>query len=310
MWEEAAKIELGGLTVYAFGLYAAAGAALALLSMCLLTRKRRWPGGAGALLFLASGLLGLVCSRLFYCLLDRRLGAMMPVKYWPLLSGGGFSMMGLLLGACLGAMLIAPLCSRKKGEGLDIVCLGFLLLAAAERLGEGTVSDFGLSRPLVGDLLKGSFLAVTDDYDAYLATYLVEAAAMLALFIILLIDFLRRIPTGDTFLLFLLLFGAVQTLMESLRFDQHLRLSFVGLQQVMAMAMLGGTVVYLALRRGRGRPALRRAALISVPVCVMVCIGLEFAIDRTRVDRYFLYALYILALGALAALGIRLRKEA
>ena len=309
MWEEAAKIELGGIQVYTFGLYAAGGALLALIALCLLAKKRKWPAGAGALLFLVSGVLGFVFSRLFYCLLDRRLGGIVPFKYWFMVSGGGFSMMGLLLGACLGALLIAPFCDRKKGEGLDIVCIGFALFAVLERLGEGAVADFGLSRPLIGDLLKSSFLAVTDDYDAYLATYLLEAAAMLVLFIVLFTDHLRKQKPGDTFLLFLLLFGAVQTVMESLRFDQHLRVSFVGLQQVMAVCLLGGAVIYLALTRGGNKPGLKRAAMLSIPLCVLVCLGLEFAIDRTNVNRYLLYALFVLALAAPAALGIRLRKE-
>ena len=309
MWEEAAKCSLLGVEVYTFGLYAAGGALLALLALCLLTKRRRWPAGAGAMLFLVSGALGLVCSRVFYCLMDRRLGTVMPFKYWFMISGGGFSMMGLLLGAVLGAMLIASLCDRKKGEGLDIICIGFVLFAVVERLGEGAVTDFGLSRPLIGEWIKTTFLAVESDYDVYLATYRLEAAAMAALFVVLLIDHLRRIPTGDTFILFLLLFGAVQTVLESLRFDQHMRVSFVGFQHILAILLMGGTVIYLALKRGRRKPSLKRAALISVPACAAVCLALEFAIDRTTLNRYLLYAVYVAALGVTAALGIRLRKE-
>ena len=95
--------------------------------------------------------------------------------------------------------------------------------------------------------------------------------------------------------------------MESLRYDRHLSISFVGLQQVMAMA-LAYWGVWLAYRHARSR-RLGLAALVSLPLVVGLGVALEFAIDRTNINRYLLYALFIGLLSAPVYLGLRMRKE-
>ena len=110
-------------------------------------------------------------------------------------------------------------------------------------------------------------------------------------------------------MLFLLLFGASQVIMESLRFDQHMHVSFVGLQQVMSMLLLSAGVTALALRRMKTNQALAVAAIVSLPAVTALGVGLEFMIDRTTMNRYFLYALFIIAVAVPAGMGIALRKE-
>ena len=97
--------------------------------------------------------------------------------------------------------------------------------------------------------------------------------------------------------------------MESLRFDHHMSLSFVSLQQIMAFMLLGAGMVTLSLRQITRRRGLAVAGLIVLAVSLGVCIALEFAIDRTTVSRYWIYAVYVIALAAPVWLGIRLRKE-
>ena len=49
MWEEAVTTYFLGVKVYAFGLYAALGMALAMIALSMLLRRAKWPKGAAAL---------------------------------------------------------------------------------------------------------------------------------------------------------------------------------------------------------------------------------------------------------------------
>ena len=310
MWEDAATTYFLGVKVYAFGLFVALGMALALIALTMLLRRAKWPKGAAALTGALAISSGFIVSRLFFCFMDQGLGGPVPLKGVLLVTGGGYSMMGALLGACFGAVAAAKIMKQKPAALLDLLAPAFMLFVACERLGEGYIDDFGISRPLVSELLKGSFLAIEGDYDWALATYLIESFTALVLALILLKDVSKKERrAGNTFILFLLLFGATQVILESLRFDQHMHISFVGLQQIIAVLLLAAGVIVLALRRMKDKPGMAIAALALLPVVGAVGVGLEFAIDRTTVNRFLLYAAFILLMAVPTALGIRLRKE-
>lgn len=310
MWEEATKIALPGLEVYAFGLFCALGAVLALAVLALQIRREHMPKGAPAL----TGCLSMICafltSRLFYVLLDRSLGGMMPLRGWLMVTAGGYSMAGALLGGVLGAVLSGKILRVSALKMADLIAPALMLFVACERLGEGYVPDFGVSRPLLGDALKGSFLAVEGDYDWYLATYLLESFAALVIALLLLRDLGAGRRAGDTLFLAMLLYGASQTLLESLRYDRHLSFSFVGSQHIAAMVILGAAVFLLAARCLKKRRGLALAGIISVLAAAGLGVGLEFMIDRTEINRYLLYLVYAALVACPCWLGIRLRKEA
>ena len=310
MWEDAVTTDFLGVEVYTFGLYAAMGMALALIALGLLMKRARWPKGSAALTGVLAVGCGFIVSRLFFCFMDQGLGGPVPLRGVLLVTGGGYSMMGALLGACIGAIGAAKILKRPPAALLDLLSPALMLFAACERLGERCIDDFGISRPLVSDLLKGSFLAIEGDYDWVLATCLLEAFAALILALVLLRDVNKKDRRdGNTLILFLLLFGASQVILESLRFDQHMHLSFVGLQQIIALLMLCAGVAVVAFRRMRDKRGMAIWALALLPIAAAVGVGLEFAIDRTTVNRFLLYAVFILVMAAPAALGVRLRKE-
>ena len=309
MWEDAATTYFLGVQVYAFGLYVALGAALALIVLAMLIRREKGKKGTTALTGVLAILCGFAVSRLFFCFMDQGLGGPVPLRGVILLTGGGYSMMGALFGACFGALLAAKITGQNSARMLDLLSPALLLFIACERLGEGYVDDFGISRPLVGELLKGSFLSLEGDYDWTLATYLIESFTALVLALILLRDVNRKRRAGNSFILFLILFGATQVILESLRFDQHMHLSFVSLQQVMAILLLAAGVTVVALRHWKDKKRLATTAVAVLPLAAALGVGLEFAIDRTTMNRYLLYAVFILAMAAPAYLGIKLRKE-
>ncbi len=312
MWEDAATLYFLGVQVYAFGLYAALGMGLAIIVLALLSRRAKWKAGTAPLLGFLSLALGLAFARIFFCLMDRVLGDSMPLWAVVQLNNGGYSLMGALAGVCLAAVLTGWMTGQKPAALLDYLAPAFLLFVACERLGEGYIEGFGLSRGLTGTLLNGTFLTVQDDYECwYLATYLVESFVALVLAVVLLWDLGRARRAGDTFIKFLLLFGASQIILESLRYDQHMTvISFVRLEQVMSMVLLGAGVIVLAARSWRKRRLLALLALISVLLATGIGVGIEFMIDRTDVSRYLLYAAFILVVSVPACLGLRLRREA
>ncbi len=309
MWEEAAKTYFLGVEVYAFGLYAALGASVGMIVLALLLRKEKWKKGTAALTGCCVVGLGFVISRLFFGLMDAVLARPFPLWAMAMVTGGGYSMMGALLGACMGAILSARLTGQSAPRLLDLLAPCLMLFVASERLGEGYIDGFGASRTLIGHLFPGTFLAVEGVHESYLATYKLESAAALILAVVLMRDLRGKRRAGDTFLLFFLLFGASQTILESLRYDQHMRLSFVGLQHVMSILVLGAGVIVLAIRRWKERRGLALAAVLSVFLAAGIGVALEFAIDRTQMNRYLIYLMYVIVMGAPAYLGIRLRKE-
>lgn len=310
MWEEAEKFSFLGAQVYSFGVYCALGAVLGLLVLFLQLHREKFKKGTMPLCGLCMILGAFLGSRLLFCLLDQSLGGMMPLKGFFMVTAGGYSMVGALLGGVLGAALSGKISGQKKMRLAELAIPSLLLFAACERLGEGTLAEFDVSRPLLGDLLKGSFLSVEGDYDWYLATFLLESFAALILALVMMQDLGKKRRAGDSLLLFLILYGGVQTIMESLRYDRHMSFSFVGAQHIAAIAMLGVAVIILACRNMKKKKGLALAGIISIPLVVGLGLGLEFAIDRTEVNRYLLYAAYILLVAAPMYLGIRLRKEA
>ncbi len=310
LWEEAARISVLGTEVYAFGLYVAAGAAAAVLALCLFIRKRGLPKGTGSLASVLCLLLGAFCSRLAFCLMNFELGGLMPLRGWIRITGGGWSMMGLIGGVLLGAWLTARITGQKAGILLDAAALALPLFIALERAGERYIPEFDMSRSLDSEWLANSFLAVRDDYDAYLVTYRIASVCAAVLFLILLIRAVRkRWRDGDLCVTFLLLFGAGAIILESLRYDLFLSISFVGLQHVTALLILCAGVIAAAVRCRGGKTALRHAALIMLPVAGGVGLALEFALDRSTINKFLIYAVMIAVMLIPAALGLRLAEE-
>ena len=313
LWEEADYISFRGLQVYTYGLACALGAAVMMALLAYLARRKKLAQGAAVLTGVCAMVLGAFFSKLFFALFSFNVDAPFLGKMHPaLFSGGGYSMFGALCGGFVGAFLAGKILKEKVLGYLDVFAaasLGFVFFA---RLGEMLYPEFagfGVSRPLIYEFTAAWPIAVSDGTESYLATYLLEAFAALVLLVILLLDLGKQNRAGNTFVLFLLLFGAFQIILESLRYDRHMSYSFVRMQQVLSiLTLLGG----LLLASWRGKKSHGRMWLLAGMMLLIsgVGVGLEFAIDRTEINRYVLYAVYVLVVAAPMYLGIRLRKEA
>lgn len=306
--DEAVIIEIFGIRMYAYGVYVALGALCSMLMIGMMSRFLGLKKGTAALTALLSGVSGLVCSRLAFCLLNQELGSLTPFHIWPQINSGGWSMFGLIGGVFLGGWISARIMKEKAGKVLDVLSLSILPLIAAERIGENRIDYFDISRTLDSDFLNNSFLSVGSD-ERYLATYYVAAAVAVILFFVLLCFSFRRERYGSLTVRFLLLFGAASIITESLRYDFFLSISFVGLQQVAAALMLALGVILAVIRSNRPKSVLAAAAVVSLPLMVGAVIGLEFALDRTTWNKILIYLLMIITVGIPAGLGLKLLSQ-
>lgn len=307
--EEAVIIEVLGIRMYAFGAYVALGVLFAVISLCVTGRSLSFKKGTAILTAVVSIICGAICSRVSFCLLNKELGHMTPLSFWPQVNGGGWSMFGLIAGVLIGGYISARITKENTGKVLDAVSLAILPMIAAERMGESRIEDFDISRPLDSTFLYGSFLATPGD-EPCLATYYVAAAVAVVLFVFLAMRMSRREKAGNLANAFLLLFGATSIITESLRYDRFLSVSFVGLQQIAAALMLAAGIVLAVVRGNRPKSALSVAALISLPVMTGAVIGLEFALDRTTWNKLLIYAAMAIVVAIPAVLGMIILKKA
>jgi len=313
MWDEAPKTELFGIQIYTFGLFCMIGTAAAVAAVLILCRHAQRKKGTGALLSLMSVLFGLLFSRLFFSVLYSISADGFPFSAWFRISTGGWSLFGMIFGVFTAAWL----CSKITGENvrglLDTVSCALPLIIAAERFGERFFEGFDISRPLQeGGFPENTFLAVKDTFYediSFLATYLTAAISCIFLFLILVFFLTRdRRKDGDLWILFMLLCGAGGVMLESLRYDHYLELSFVCFQQILAALMLVWGVIEAALRN-RGRKRMILGACISLPAAIGVCGWIEYALDRTTISHYLLYAVMAAVLAVPVTLGILLLRK-
>ncbi len=306
--DEAVIIEVFGIRMYAFGVYVALGVLCAVATVFVFAHYLHLKKGAAEVTALLSGVCGLVCSRIAFCLLNQELGALTPFHIWPQINSGGWSLFGLIGGIFLGGWISARILKEKTGTILDILSIAVLPLVAAERIGENRMDYFDISRTLDSTFLNDTFLVIGED-ESYLATYYLAAAVAVILFIVLLLLSSRTVMDGSVAIRFLLLFGAASIITESLRYDFFLSVSFVGLQQVAAAIMLALGIILSIRRSNRPKSVLSTAALISIPLMVGAVIGLEFALDRTMWNKFLIYCIMVAVVSIPAAIGMILLSK-
>lgn len=291
------------VTAYALALVAALAAGIAGL---WLNCKRKGLKENTAFVLAACALpLGLLCARVFYVLcrisLYGEMGMAEAAKLW----NGGYA----LWGAILGVVLAAFLCSRMTGQPFAAVTDALVLPGAAViglcRFAEALNGE-GIGMLVEREAFQFFPLAVCNVWEEwYWAVFMLEAAAALAIFGVLLCVKGRD---GHETRVFFFLFCTVSLLLESLRRDAFLRWLFVRVNQLTSVLVLTGMLVYaLAQWLRSSKPRMLKAG--SVVLCwagfvllAGICILLEFAVDKI----YWLpvWACYVLM--ALAVLGMGL----
>jgi len=178
-------------------------------------------------------------------------------------TSGDFALCGVFAGCFLAACLLRLLQAVKDLPQL----LDCMALAGAAGIGVGrlgclfTDSDRGdiLETPIGLPFTWPVPNAVTGEPENRIAVFLFQSMACGVIFLILSIFWLatrRKGKNGDTCLLFLLLYGASQIVLDSMRYDSlYLRSNgFVSVVQILGAAgvVLGVVVFSVRMVRGRG----------------------------------------------------------
>ncbi len=297
------------MTITAYGLLAALS--LALLLITALWWMRRHGIGYAAWLQLALwGIpLALICSRVMFSVFAIANGDFpSPVQAlyaWH----GGASITGAFIGLVLAAVITGKRCGASIPRLLDGIALGAPIALIAERLSEFHV-DMGVGRPVDAEFLQflGAFT------DGRHPVFLYEAIAALAILIMLLALALRKSASkhpGDLMLIFLVLYGCSQVLMESLRDDAHMVIYFIRINQIAALVMSVTAFVVWLIRWSRKGAKPLHMALAAVLVIAGIALGImqEFAVDSNP-NLLLEYGIMALALALISAVTLIVRRKA
>lgn len=174
-------------------------------------------------------------------------------------SGGGYALMGVFAGCAVTACLLRLVRVIKNlpevfdcmalagGAGIAVGRLA-PLFSASDR---GMVLDGITTLPLVYPVNN----AVTGDVEYRLATFMLQAMTVGAIFLVLVVFYLigqkkRNLKDGDTALLFLAAYGASQVLFDSTRYDSlYLRSNgFISVVQILGAVSLAAALVIFSVR--------------------------------------------------------------
>ena len=148
-----------------------------------------------------------------------------------------------------------------------------------------------------------------------LATFLIQAFVALVLFAILSVFFLngqkKRLKDGDTCLLFLLIYGASQMVLDSTRYDSLFFRSngFVSIAQVFAVAALVFAIVMFSVRMVKARGFRFWMVLLWILIAGFVGGGgfMEYYVQRRGNEAVFAYSVMSGCLAVVIALTLLMR---
>ena len=279
----AETFSLFGLEVYAYGLYAAIGAALLLFGMS--RAGRTLPKGTVGVFGVFGIIFGIVLARALYCAVNwndfvyNYENPMLAFRFFD----GGLSMVGLIAGLLLAAVCTAKLMKVRTARMMDALAVPFGLLIWALRAGEqytelgvGAAVNEGFLTAHMPWLFVESRMGVMVDYRLKVWQYEMIMAAVL---LIAAIACYRRLKdhAGDTAIVVFSLYGASQILLESMRDDGHMLIIFLRVGQLGAF-LLPAVCCGILSRRVKNKKRVAAAWLVIV-LCVAAVAALEFSLD-------------------------------
>ena len=279
----AETFSLFGLEIYAYGLHAAIGAALMLLGMKVAGRDL--PKGTVSVFGVLGMVFGIVLARALYCAVNwnnfiyNYENPMLMLRYFD----GGMSMVGVIAGMLLAAVLTAKLAKVRTAKVMDAMAVPFGLLMWALRAGE-KYTELGVGAAVEENFLTAhmpwlfveSRMGVMVEYRLNVWRY--EVIMAILLFVAALVCWRKmKDHAGDTALVVFSLYGASQILLESMRDDGHMLVIFLRIGQLAAFLM-PLVVSILLSHRVKCKKAVCLAWLV-IALCVAAVVVLEFSLD-------------------------------
>lgn len=274
------------MSVFPYGLFAAAGVGCMLIAMLLTAPKRSFSKGTVTVFGLLAIPLSLVFSRLLYCVFQLNLFCDTYENPWLMLCiwDGGYSIWGVIPALLLAAWLTAKMQRCSLRSLWDCVSLSSALLFAMLYAGEGR-TELGIGKVIDAGFLTSAFpflvleqkLGVNVEYR--LIVYRLQCLACVVLFLVMLLSRRKSKAEGILALRFWSIFASMQIFWESLRDDGHMLFIFLRIGQVAAGIVL--LWVLIDLSRCYRQAGLHMPWFVW-PVFVL-CLGLiaalEFSLD-------------------------------
>ena len=236
---------------------------------------------------------------------------------------GGYALMGVFLGCTVTAVLTRGLClHRNTPEMLDAMSIAGCAGIAVGRLASlfnssdrGQVLENFRSLPFAYPVNN----AVSGAVEYRLATFFLHALVALALFIALAVFYRKgqkrgKLKDGDTCLIFLLIYGASQVVLDSTRYDSLFFRSngFVSVVQVLGALGLALAVFVFSRRMVKARGM--RAWMIFLWLAIAGLIGgagyMEYYVQRRGNEALFAYSVMSACRLAFVCLTLVIRKLA
>lgn len=237
-------------------------------------------------------------------------------------TSGGYALLGVFAGCALTAALLRLIfLHRNLPEMLDCMSIAGLAGIAVGRL----ASFFNASDR--GNVLENlHFLpfswpvtnTVSGAVEYRLATFLIQSAVALVLFVVLAVFYTRGrnegLRDGDTCVIFLLIYGASQMVLDSTRYDSLFFRSngFVSIVQVFSALALGLAIVLFSVRmvKARGFKFWQIPLWLVIAALVGGAGFMEYYVQRRGNEAVFAYSVMSACLVGIVGLTLLMRMLA
>lgn len=317
--EQIAFILDGRIIHWSFLMVALGGAVAVCLFLWLYTRQTdNWSGAAWMLVL--SCPLSVFFSRLihWYCQYTSYTSFQAAITDY---SAGGFALMGVFAG-CLLAALIVRLTKRVEhlGQLLDCACIAGAAGIAVGRLAcFFNADDRGMLLTEITRLpLASCTVSPISGLEEYrLATFLLQAFCAGILFLALLHFYLLRCARsadyrhGEVFGIFMVIYCAMQAVMDSTRYDSLFLRSngFVSLVQILCLVTLVVAMVVFSVRMVKAMGWHTGYLLLWIPALALLGGAgyMEYFVQRHGDQAAFAYTVMSLCLGSFVLLTLAIR---
>ena len=312
----------GGTAIYWNSVILTLAAATALCFFLAFYLGKNGNGAAGFAVVPVSMVLSLVFARFFhwYCQSDSYQSFSAAMTDY---TAGGYALMGVFLGCFLAAGLTRIVClHRNLPEMLDAMSIAGCAGIAVGRLSSlFNASDRGQvlanfrSLPLAYPVSN----AVSGAVEYRLATFALQSMVALALFLGLTVFYCKgqkrgKLKDGDTCLVFLLLYGASQVVLDSTRYDSLFFRSngFVSVVQVLGALALVLAVLLFSRRmvKARGFRAWQILLWLLIAIAIAGAGYMEYYVQRWGSKALFAYSVMSACLLFVICLTLFIRRLA
>ena len=312
----------GGTAIYWNSVILTLAAATAICFFLAFYLGKSGNGAAGFAAVPVSMVLSLVFARFFhwYCQSDSYQSFSAAMTDY---TAGGYALMGVFLGCFLAAGLTRIVClHRNLPEMLDAMSIAGCAGIAVGRLSSlFNASDRGQvlvnfrSLPIASPINN----AVSGAVEYRLATFALQSMVALALFLGLTVFYCKgqkrgKLKDGDTCLVFLLLYGASQVVLDSTRYDSLFFRSngFVSVVQVLGALALVLAVLLFSRRmvKARGFRAWQILLWLLIAIAIAGAGYMEYYVQRWGSKALFAYSVMSACLLFVICLTLSIRRLA